>query len=102
MESGSHIEDDIPSQPRGDGEAPVSLLSKPTPSETTGAPVDARGLERSKPSNAASATLKTWGQLQTEVRALSDLLEGVRAVRVKQEEYLQRLVSGPSSSTHSG
>jgi len=94
------MKEDIPLEPRGDDKALVSPLSKPAPSETTDTLVDVRGLERSKPPSAARAALKTWGQLQTEIRALSELLEGVRAVRVKQQEYLQRLVSGPPSSTH--
>jgi len=97
-ESDNEIEEDIPSEQRGNEKAPVSPLSKPTPSETPGVPVNVRGFERSKQSGAARATLKTWSQLETEIRALSELLEGVRTVRVKQQEYLQRLVSGPPST----
>mmetsp|Transcript_8681 Transcript_8681/g.16448 ORF Transcript_8681/g.16448 Transcript_8681/m.16448 type:complete len:160 (-) Transcript_8681:107-586(-) len=96
ISSGSSVE------PRGDDEAPVSLSSNPTPSEARGVPVADHGSEKNKRSSIAKTTLTTWGQLKTEVQALSELLEGVRAVRVKQEEYLQRLVAGPPSSTPGG
>jgi len=96
----SDIEKVIPSEPRGDDEARVSPSSKPTLSEKTGASVDVFRLEQSQAS--ARTTLKTWGQLQTEIRALSELLAGVEAMRVKQQEYLQRLISGPQSSMHVG
>jgi len=113
-ESDDDIEEDIASEPPSDEDmnvekeppsvtstlAPVGMSIEQAPSKTTGAPVAERGLD-DRPCK-TKATLKTWSQLQTEIRALSELLEGVRAVRVKQEEYLQRLISGPQAASTRG
>lgn len=74
--------------------APVGLWSTPTPSEARSVPVADHSLDKDKQPNTDKPTPKTWGQLKTEIQALSDVLDGFRAVRASQEDYLQRLVSG--------